>query len=78
MRWIKRKYHDLDKRVIRKFALLPIVIENVHGTEYRWLETCYVRQIYRGIRGFWENKAFADKCEYEKFILDQKMKEDSV
>ena len=44
MRWIAKKYPNIgDKRIIKRFAWFPTLIDN----EYVWLEYIEVYQIYR-------------------------------
>ena len=60
MRWHTPK--DKETRVIKRFALLPIVIKG----EVRWLETCYIKQSYNFILVSWWNEEFLTKEEAEK------------
>lgn len=73
------RYHRKFSRVIRKFAIFPIVICG----DYRWLETVYIIQRYDHNAVFlrWETCAFTTKSEYEKdkqkwFITSGFCKED--
>lgn len=61
MRW--KKAQTGDRRIIKTFALIPIEIKN----EVRWLETCYIKQEYSYLFD-WENRAFVEKDDYEKFL----------
>ena len=60
MRWSLPK--DGDLRVIKRFALFPIGIKG----EYRWLETCYIKQRYSSILS-WYNEEFFTKEEAERY-----------
>lgn len=61
MRWTKKK--DGDKRVVERFALVPITI----GDETRWLEWCTIAQTYistwtsQGELGMWSDDCFLNK-----------------
>ena len=62
MKW--KKPINYDKRIVKRFALLPIEADK----EVRWLETVYIEQEYReyflsDFRG-WENNWFVTKKEY--------------
>lgn len=57
MRWHK-PYHA-KKRVIKRFALLPIGIRG----EWRWLEICYIKQRYDFKSGTWFNEEFVEAKE---------------
>lgn len=74
------QYRCRFKRVVRKFAIFPIVISG----DYRWLETVYIVQRYDFNAVFlkWYNCEFTTKSEYEKdkqkwFITSGFSKEDS-
>lgn len=58
------RYRRRFKRIIRKFAIFPIVICG----EYRWLETAYIVQRYNHYAVFikWYDSEFTTKSEYEK------------
>ena len=64
MKW-HNIYKEIEKfkgyRYIKRFAIFPIKINN----EYRWLETCYIRQAYRD-GAYWKNECFINKEVYEK------------
>ena len=38
MRWQKKQKSVTDYKIVKRFALFPICINN----EWRWLETCYI------------------------------------
>ena len=65
MRWIKTNQSPAIKnfRAIKRFAFLPIHC----GTEYRWLEICYVFQSEWGLwyETSWQNDFFMTKEEYK-------------
>lgn len=56
-----------DYRVIKRFFFIPIEIRG----EVRWLETGYIKQQY-SFACTWENRRFAEKVEYEKFLQEGK------
>ena len=60
MRWTKGIKNDY--RLIKRFALLPIKVNN----EYRWLETCYIVQErwYSWYEASWCNISWTDKITY--------------
>ena len=58
MRWIEKPPRYLEQRVITKFALLPIKVQN---GEVRWLEKVTIKQTYVLSRnGKWRNDCFVD------------------
>ena len=59
MRW--HQPHHGKVRVVKRFALFPM---RVYG-EYRWLETCYIKQEYNFWQECWENVKFLTKEEAE-------------
>ena len=61
MRWSLPK--DGAVRIIKLFALFPIGID----CEYRWLETCYIKQKYSYILSLWYNEEFSTKEEAERY-----------
>ena len=58
------RYCRRFKRVVKRFAIFPIVICG----EYRWRETVYIIQRYDHNAVFlrWYNCAFTTKSEYKK------------
>ena len=58
MRWSLPR--DGEVRIVRRFALFPIGIDG----EYRWLETCYIKQKYSYVLS-WYNVEFSTKEEAE-------------
>lgn len=65
MRWTKPT--DGTTRVIKCFALFPICIVR----ECRWLEWCYIKQVYYRAAGYydatWNNDKFVIKEDYESY-----------
>ena len=58
MRWSVSKPRYLDERVITKFALLPIKVQN---GEVRWLEKVTIKQTcVLSPKGKWRNECFVD------------------
>jgi hypothetical protein len=55
------------RRLIRKFALLPIFIDG----EIRWLETVYIEQAYSVGWGNWYNENFATQKQWEQWEQDK-------
>ena len=53
--------NDGGKRVVRRFAILPIKIEK----EIRWFEFVYIEQYYSEFYGSWCNNRFANKSEWK-------------
>lgn len=66
----KDKPEHGDRRTIKKFAILPIKIDN----EIRWLETVYIFQIcnvvysFGSYKHYWKSIEFSDKKRYEKWL----------
>lgn len=60
-----RFYHpkNLDKRIIKKFALFPIRIKD---TTY-WLETIYIKQSYTTVFD-WIDLEVVTKEKYEQYL----------
>lgn len=63
MRWKKKEQGNLDYKIVKRFALLPIRV----GKEYRWFETCYIIKMrwYSWYESGWWNKSWTDKETYE-------------
>ena len=58
MRWIEKTPRYLEQRVITKFALLPIKVQN---GEVRWLEKVTIKQTYvLSKNDKWRNDCFVD------------------
>ena len=72
----KMNYYNGYKRIIKRFALFPIKIDR----EIRWLETCYISQVYNKLDGycdkydvsFWGDQGFVSKDEYIQYIESAK------
>lgn len=73
MRWKSKPYKCIklldSKRIVKRFAIFPILISG----EYRWLETVYIKQIYRYdfermFEFYWENEQFVTKQDYENYV----------
>lgn len=70
MRWIKPRRGD--SRVVVKFPLIPLEIRK----ECRWLEVCYVEQLFKSRYDWeepeWMNSEFVSKKEYDEYIASTK------
>jgi hypothetical protein len=60
---INRDHLYSYRRVIHRFALLPISIDG----EIRWLENVYIAQIYSIYLGIWLNDQFANRTQWEEW-----------
>lgn len=73
MRW--RKHYN---RIVRRFAILPVKAHppgEVVETEYRWLETVYLKQTRDWIGGIfpvWVNYEFATAGQYSTYLTMRK------
>ena len=52
-----------DKRVVRRFAILPIKIEK----EIRWFEFVYIEQYYSEFYESWYNNRFVDQDRWKMY-----------
>jgi hypothetical protein len=60
-----------DTRIVVKFPFVPLKIEK----ECRWLEICYVKQIYKNRYEWeeeWKNSKFVSKKDYDEYIASTK------
>lgn len=70
MKYFMKKHKIGDKRIVKKFLFLPIVID----FELRWFETAYVKQEfayaeYDSLRTFkWDNLKFVEEQEYNEYV----------
>lgn len=63
MRWQKKQKSVTAYKIVKRFALLPICINN----EWRWFETCYIlktRQFISWIELEWVNTSWVSKNAY--------------
>ena len=62
MRWIKKPKLNTDYKIVKRFALLPIRVNN----EFRWLETCYIvkQRWYDFYDTGWANLSWTDQTTY--------------
>ena len=76
MRWTSKNkltpYYG-SKRIVKRFAIFPIETRN--SSEYRWLETVYIKQRYErtdlvAFEG-WNNICFATKNEYNEYCKNK-------
>ena len=68
---IERVYRNLERRVVKTFAWLPITCKDREDhrviKETRWLETVYVvQQYHKSYYSHWTNIRFADEEEYAR------------
>jgi hypothetical protein len=63
MKWKKKTPIIGDTRIIRRFAIFPIIVNNYNIREYKWLERAYIKQQYDPLMPIkhWENIKFVDK-----------------
>jgi hypothetical protein len=64
---IKQDHLYFHRRIIRRFALLPISLDD----EIRWLETVYIAQAYSTSWGNWYNEQFANRMQWELWEQDK-------
>lgn len=75
MRLVKKIHYVGDKRVVKRFAWLPIYI----GRFGYWLEIVYIYQCLEYfpnslVTRRWVNSCFTDKREYEDFKKSEEIK----
>ena len=71
MRW--KIPSDGETRIVVKFPFVPLEIKK----EYRWLEICYVKQIFKNRYEWeeeWKNLEFVSKKEDDEYIASKQEK----
>ena len=63
MRWIKKDRGNRDYKIVKRFALLPIQINN----EYRWFEMCYIvkKRWFSLYDSGWKKVSWTDRETYK-------------
>ena len=74
MRFIKRYRKPGDVRIIKRFALLPIVAIYDWYSDIRWLETVYIRQGVSEFDNSWYIIDFVERQVYDEYIKRRKAK----